>query len=353
MKENIPLPKGVRLTPLLICLLFLAWMIPGLVGRDPWKADEAYSFGLVLNMVQTGDYVVPTLGSDPFMEKPPVFFITSALFAKAFSPPLALHEAARLSCVFYILLTLAAVSLGGRELATVNDTRDRPLCAVLLLMGSVGLIHTAHMLMTDISLLAGYSIGLYGILLGLRKPWIGGAICGTGAGLALLSKGLLGPGALGVTVLCLPLFRRWRTRAYWKLLGGIFLAVIPWVTIWPLALYHRSPALFKEWFWDNNLGRFLGTSTIAGGKPSPRLFYFKSLLVFGLPSWPLAIFGLWKSWRRLQSRGEGRGSRDMGKEPLPQCGMRCRKPQRQRVPQSPARQISESRRWRQSCCWRC
>src|SRR5207245_1416210 len=54
-----------------------------------------------------------------------------------------------------------------------------------------------------------------------------------------------------------------------------------------------------------------------GGKPSPRLFYLKSLLVFGLPSLPLAIFGLWKSWRSnrgneapvegREARGEGRG----------------------------------------------
>src|SRR3974390_995248 len=104
-------------------------------------------------------------------------------------------------------------------------------------MGSVGLVHTAHMLMTDNSLLAGYSIGLYGILLGLRRPWLGGLVCGTGGGLALLSKGLLGPGALGATVLCLPSFKSWRTRGWLQFLGGISLAVIPWVAIWPAALY--------------------------------------------------------------------------------------------------------------------
>ena len=33
-----------------LALCFLAWILPGLVGRDPWKADEAYSFGMVLEM---------------------------------------------------------------------------------------------------------------------------------------------------------------------------------------------------------------------------------------------------------------------------------------------------------------
>jgi 4-amino-4-deoxy-L-arabinose transferase-like glycosyltransferase len=273
-------------------------MVPGLVGRDPWKADEAYSFGLVLNMVQTGDFVVPTLGSDPFMEKPPIFYITSAFFTKLFSPPLEMHVAARASCVFYMLLALAAVGLSSRE---VNGPGTGWLAA-LLLIGSVGLVHTAHMLMTDVSLVAGYALGLYGLLLGARMPWVGGLICGTGAGLALLSKGLIGPGALGVTVLCLPLFKSWRWKAYAQLLGGIGLAVLPWLTIWPLALYRRSPTLFMEWFWDNNLGRFLGKSAIAGDKPTSRFFYFGVLLVFGLPSLPLAV---WRLWKGLESRQAG------------------------------------------------
>jgi len=278
---------------LLFGLLFVAWMFPGLIGRDPWKADEAYSFGLVLNMMETGDLVVPTLGSDPFMEKPPIFYITSAGFAKVFSPPLALHEAARLSCVFYVILTLIFVALTSREL---NGPRSGWLAAVLL-MGTVGLIHTAHMLMTDLSLLAGYALGLYGVALALRKPLLGGLLCGTGAGLALLSKGLLGPGALGVTVLCLPLLKIWRSRAYLKLLGGITAAVLPWVLIWPVALYHRSPALFHDWFWTNNFGRFLGENGL--GPTQSRLFYFWILPGFALPVFPLAIWALWRERKSL------------------------------------------------------
>src|SRR5512137_1587692 len=109
MTDNLTIPRKSSLRPALFGLLFLAWMLPGLIGRDPWKADEAYSFGLVLNMLETGDLVVPTLGSDPFLEKPPVFYITATGFAKIFSPPLALHEAARVACIFYMILTLIFV----------------------------------------------------------------------------------------------------------------------------------------------------------------------------------------------------------------------------------------------------
>ncbi len=34
---------------------------PSLVGRDPWTQSEAYSFGIIRNMVRAGDPVVVTL----------------------------------------------------------------------------------------------------------------------------------------------------------------------------------------------------------------------------------------------------------------------------------------------------
>lgn len=280
---------------LLFGLLLLAWMLPGLVGRDPWKADEAYSFGLVLNMVQTGDVVVPMLGSDPFMEKPPVFYFTSTLFTRVLSPVLAPHEAARAACVFYMGLTFLFLALSSRE---VNGPGSGWL-AVLLLMGSVGLVHTAHMLQTDLSLVAGYTLALYGILLGVRRPWAGGVLCGLGTGLGFLSKGLLAPGALGVTVLCLLGFKAWRNRNYWRLLGGILLAVLPWVVIWPWALYHRSPDLFRDWFWNNNVTRLIGGSPYAGNEHRPVWFYLVLLCGFGWPVFPLALWGLWKERRSV------------------------------------------------------
>jgi len=57
---------------ILLIVLFVIWMLPGLVGRDPWMNDEPYSFGLVNHIVKTNDWVVPTLAGEPFMEKPPV-----------------------------------------------------------------------------------------------------------------------------------------------------------------------------------------------------------------------------------------------------------------------------------------
>jgi 4-amino-4-deoxy-L-arabinose transferase-like glycosyltransferase len=63
-----------------------------LVGHDPWKPDEAYTFGLVRHMLETGDWVTPALADEPFIEKPPLFSLTAALFATVLSPALPSHR---------------------------------------------------------------------------------------------------------------------------------------------------------------------------------------------------------------------------------------------------------------------
>jgi len=284
-------PSRTRI--LLLALLFAAWMLPGVVGRDPWKADEAYTVGLVQNIVETGNWVVPTLGADPFMEKPPVFFITAAVLAQVFSPLLPMHVAMRLACVVYVGLAMLFVGLCSREL----NGPGKGWVAVLALLGCLGYVHHAHMLVTDLGLVTGCALALYGAAIGLRRAWLGGLLCGTGCGLAFLAKGLLGPGTLGLTILCLPIFSKaWRTRDFWRLLGGIVIAALPWLIIWPLALWQRSPKLFMDWFWDNNFGRFLGQNQLAGGSSS-LLPYAKTLLYFACPALPLTLLALWHERR--------------------------------------------------------
>jgi len=56
-------------------LLGIAYVVPGLVGHDPWKPNEAYSFGIIYNVWGGGDWVVPILAGEPFMENPPLFYI--------------------------------------------------------------------------------------------------------------------------------------------------------------------------------------------------------------------------------------------------------------------------------------
>src|SRR5688572_11075902 len=138
--------------------LLAAWTALGLFGHDPWKPDEAYSFGLVWHILESGDWLVPTLAGEPFVEKPPLFYWTAAIFAKLFGWALPVHDAARLATALYVGLALWFTYLAAA----------RRIAAPLLLAASLGYLQHAHQLITDNALVAGIAIGLYALQ--ERKP---------------------------------------------------------------------------------------------------------------------------------------------------------------------------------------
>ncbi|HZP91927.1 MAG TPA: hypothetical protein VFB20_03455 [Burkholderiales bacterium] len=266
-------------------LIFLAWMIPGLVGHDPWKPDEGYTFGLVWHVLQTGDWVVPTLAGEPFVEKPPIFFLTAAATAKLFSPLVAPYDGARLACALYIAIACLFTGLASRVMFPPRPVWVAP----LLLAGCAGLLLHAHQLVTDNALLAGFAIAIYGLARAPGRPVLGGFWLGTGVGLGFLAKGLLEPGVIGVSAALLPaLYPQWRTRRYVVALAAALAVALPWLAIWSVALYLRSPALFVEWFWTNNFGRFFGFAHL-GPSAEPGQ-YLKLLPWF---AWPALLPALW------------------------------------------------------------
>ncbi|WP_295383947.1 glycosyltransferase family 39 protein [uncultured Thiodictyon sp.] len=267
-------------------LLALAYLIPGLTGHDPWKQDEAYSFGIIYNMATTGDLVVPTLAADPFMEKPPAYYITAAGLVRLLHGYLPAHDAARLASGLYLALAFLFTGLMAR--ATWGEGRG--LIGVIALIATVGLIVSGHFMITDTALTAGMAMACYGLLRTRIDHW-GGFWLGTGAGLAFMSKGLLVPGILGISVVLLALFRDWRSWTYVKALLVAALAALPWLLIWPTALYLRSPELFHLWFWDNNFGRYLGFSEL--GPPTVHLFWLQTVPWVTFPVLPLALWSLW------------------------------------------------------------
>ncbi len=290
---------------LILTCLIAVWMLPGLLVRTPWKADEAYTFGLVLHMVETGDYVVPTLGGEPFMQKPPLFFVTAAGFAKALSPVLDFASSARMANVVFLGITLLFLGLASRSLYGEESGWLAP----LIFMGCIGQFHNTHLMITDVALVAGFAVTLYGLASANENPWIAGIWTGTGLGITFMTKGLLGPGLLGITMLLLPIFfRNWRTGAYFISLFVAAIAILPWLIWWPLNLYNRDAELFKQWFLDNNLGRFIGPQHLGRANPlgldNNRYNFFVEALWFTVPALPLLLLATWKN-RRVTIRQPG------------------------------------------------
>ena len=287
-----PYDRGLASRPIALgwlCVLAAAWILPGLIGHDPWKPDEASTFGAVYSILNGHGWVVPMLAHEPFVEKPPLFFVSAAAIAALLSPPFTLHDAARLTSGLYMALTLLFVGGAARELYGPN----RGALAVLTLIGCLGLQVRSHQLLTDIALLTGFAMSFYGLALALRRPALGGFWLGTGIGVGFMAKGLIAPGALGVVALLLPLFPAWRSRSHLVCLGVAAAACAPWLVAWPLALYLESPALFQEWLWVHNFGQFLGRDDLSA--PAGNTYYFRILPWYSLPALPLAAWALWRA----------------------------------------------------------
>ena len=279
----------VRWVSLGLMLVAAAYLVPGLVGHDPWKQDEAYSFGIIYNMYLTGDLVVPTLAADPFMEKPPAYYITAVGLLHLLDGWLPLHDAARLATAIYLAIAFLFTGLLAR--ATWAEGFAAP--ALILLMSSLGLVQHGHYMITDTALTAGMAMAFYGLVRSRSGSLWGGVWLGTGAGLAFMSKGLLGPGIIAVSALLLPaMFASWRGPCLFKALLVASVAASPWVFVWPMALYFRDYELFMLWFWDNNFGRYFGT--VGLGPPTQDLFWLRTFPWVTFPLFPLAIWTLWR-----------------------------------------------------------
>lgn len=251
-------PRALRLERALLLGCLAAYLLAGLFGRGLWKADEPYSFGMVWNFLTTPDWLIPRVGTAPFMEKPPLMYWTGALTARLATPWLSAPDGARLAVLGWMLVTLAALAWLTERLL---PGRRRE--AVLALLGMLGVVQHSHLLIADVPQLAGATLGLAGLAAQLhdnRHPWRQGLLFGSGLGIAFMSKGLLVPGVLGLTgllcALCWPRRLVEPEGRHWVVAAG--LAALPWLLVWPLLLWHRAPELFHTWLWTNNVGRFFG-----------------------------------------------------------------------------------------------
>ena len=280
---------------ILLIALMMAYCFVGLTGFDPSRQDEAYIFGITLEFLRGDHWLVPMLAGEPFMEKPPLYYLVAACSARLFSGLLPLHDGARIASGFFTALTAGAVAASGRLLWGAGYGRF----AALALLSTLGLLIPAHMLLTDNAVLAGTALALLGLAaMAQHKPWAGW-ILGAGGGVAFLAKGLFGIGVIVLAILLLLCgAKEWRTRNNMRVLGVAFIASLPWLLVWPLLLLKASQPLFMEWLWINNLGRFFGFSVAQLGAVHQGDFWYKVLPWATFPLLPLVVPAL----RQMGSR---------------------------------------------------
>ena len=281
MASNALPPRG---TAVLLALL-LALLVFQL-GRAPLLGpDEPRYARVAVEMARRGDLVTPTLGGQPWLEKPALYYW---LAGAAFRVLGETETAARLPSVAGALLLVGATALvGARLYGGAAGLQAGFVLATSLLVFAYGRAAAMDMLLAG-TLTAGLgliALRLLGVAGRLAVPF-GHAFLG----LAVLAKGPLGVLLPGLVVLAyLALTRQWRfARELFapRALLAVALVALPWYLAVGLAQGSRFVEVF---FLNHNLQRF--TSTIHN-HPGPFWYYVPVLVGLMFPWSGLVLAGV-------------------------------------------------------------
>jgi 4-amino-4-deoxy-L-arabinose transferase-like glycosyltransferase len=291
---------------LLLCML-VAYALSGLIGRDPWRGDDAVGFGMALSMAQ-GQWwtqLQSVAGAGVAMEGPLWFSIVGGFINLL--PFLPAHVAAKVPvalctltaayalwyATYYLAKTPAAqplaLALGGqpKPIAYARAVADG---AVLLLLATFGIalsMHEINAQTAQFALLCGLMLGAS---LSLYKPLAATAINGCMLVLLGSSNGLLGvlPALAWLAVVsALPAWSSLRRSLPLMAASAAVGFAIPFLVAHWLGQTAYIAAL---WSWNMNA---------IGIIPWARLSWLMTNLPFlAWPAVPFAVAAIWR-WRRF------------------------------------------------------
>jgi 4-amino-4-deoxy-L-arabinose transferase-like glycosyltransferase len=278
--------------PGVLALIALAFALPGLAGHDLWKTHDAIGLGIVHDMASGGSLLVPGIAGSPWLLDPPLYHWIALGFGSALQRLIEFHAAARLASGVLMLAAFWLIHVAARGWAKPDeDARVHGAAAMLLLLGSVGLIVHAHEAVPELASLAALCGALAVVPHAARRPLASGALFGAALGCAALSAMWTAPVALFVAVAIARLAcRDWRTTNAWIFIGISLLVGSALAASWPLALAWRAPEAFAAW-------RAVAWEPF--GEPAANLRYFVvTASWFAWPAWPLALWAAWSLRRR-------------------------------------------------------
>ena len=245
----------------------------GLIG-----ADEPRYAQVAREMLDRHDWITPTLGGHPWLEKPPLYYWQAML---AYSILGVSDVAARIPSALDATLLVIAVYFFFRKFR-----RGVEVDAALITASCAGMIGYARAASMDMPLAAAFAMAMLAWWAWReterRIHLAGFYVC---LALGMLAKGPVAPFLAVVIVLIFAaVSRAWRVvlRTLWA--PGIFLfcvIALPWY----IAVQIRNPQFFREFILEHNLARF---STGLYHHPEP-FWYYIPVTALALVPWIVFI----------------------------------------------------------------
>lgn len=307
----------IKLPRAALFLMCLVYAVPGLLGRDPWKPDDASSFGAMWTMANghLSDWLMPNVAGAPTLDAGPLMYWLGALSIRvARVIPLLPQDdalAARFATLVMVLIAATglwyATYLMGRRPAAQPlalafgghpEARDygRTLAdgALLILLGTLGLATRAHESSPDVAALAMLCACLYALARGLDQPRVAALWIGASVAALALTRGPFPALEVLLVYAGLVLWHpEWRSNRVPALLIALPLAAFL-LALWPLALWFGDDPAGRAYLvaWLRNWSQFANGASVESLRRAG-----KTILWFALPGWPIALWGIW-SWRR-------------------------------------------------------
>ena len=289
---DLRIPTRLNPMPTLLILACLFFLI-GLNHGDLRGSTEPREAGVAAEMLQRSDFLLPTLGGEPFLEKPPGSYWLQAASIQIFS-----YEAfaPRLPSALAGIALIGLLAFFLRRSAHKNELT---LLTCLLLMSMFSFWDYAQTAGQDMLLTLGISLALLAFYFTRELDAKASSTAlwfsfSAGIAIATLAKGVVGLAIPGVVIFAFLLLETfhfehrftqadWRRPAVFTLLG-----LLP-LLVWLALLYdaHGLTAV-KEVVWANSVGRFQGDYS-KGAHAEPFYFYLKKLPETFQP-WSILLF---------------------------------------------------------------
>ncbi len=287
-----------------IALIALAVLSAGLGLRDPWPPDEPALALMAAHMADSGEWLIPYLGGEPFAEHPPfAIWLQAAFYDATHSLRLSFLLPALLACfgTLWLVYDLARQLWGPR---TGRLAATALLCSFqFMLQAHRGQVDAVLMFWTTLAL---YSLLQYMLLEHTRK-WL--TLAGVAMGFGVLTKGVGYLPALIILPYAWMLRKQWpglpAGRAlsdFWTVAVSALVVVLAW-TLPALGFVSGADEAGLDDFRRRLLVNLLGGASVLDPQVPQSWWY---LPIQALVLWlPLSLVLPWKLriWRqRLAAR---------------------------------------------------
>jgi len=240
------------------------------LGATPiYILDEAKNAQCAREMLQRGDFIVPTFNGELRVDKPPLHYFFMMTAYKMFG----VNEfAARF---FSVIMGLLTILVTYRYTNRLFD-QFTAFCATLVLATSTQFLFEFRLSVPDPYLIFFITLGLFSAFTWVKENNISQLYISTAAfALAILAKG---PVALVLPAICLLVWviikKQWKTALTWHLIPAFFL-LLAITSPWYIAVHKATNGVWTRGFFiEHNFNRFSDPQEGHGGSFLLTILFF-------------------------------------------------------------------------------